>query len=93
MQETLGGNQLDLIQAVCGLIGEVRPEGADNPKGLKAKRGSAHSEEGVKEPPAEGRASLHGGVSAAVLAPAPQPSPPTLLAFQSSFPEKAGIRH
>lgn len=50
MQEKLDENQLNLIQKVCELIGEVRTEGIDNMKSLK-KWGSARPDEEMKENP------------------------------------------
>ncbi|XP_021793712.2 coiled-coil domain-containing protein 162 isoform X5 [Papio anubis] len=53
MKEKLDENQLNLIQKVCELIGEVRTEGIDNMKDLKKKWGSASPDEGMKENPAK----------------------------------------
>lgn len=55
MQEKLDENQINLIQKVCELIGEVRTEGIDNLKDLKEKWGSARPNEGMKENPAKVR--------------------------------------
>ncbi|XP_033090719.1 coiled-coil domain-containing protein 162 isoform X3 [Trachypithecus francoisi] len=52
-EEKLDENQLNLIQKVCELIGEVRTEGIDNMKDLKKKWGSASPDEGMKENPAK----------------------------------------
>ncbi|KAI4567302.1 hypothetical protein MJG53_008880 [Ovis ammon polii x Ovis aries] len=52
-QEKLDENQLNLIQKVCELIGEVRTEGIDNMKSLKKKWGSARPDEEMKENPAK----------------------------------------
>ncbi|XP_077018695.1 uncharacterized protein LOC143685039 isoform X2 [Tamandua tetradactyla] len=49
IKEKLDENQLNLIQKVCELIGEVRREGVDNMKDLKKKWGSARPDEGMKE--------------------------------------------
>ncbi|XP_065767757.1 coiled-coil domain-containing protein 162-like [Muntiacus reevesi] len=51
--EKLDENQLNLIQKVCELIGEVRTEGIDNMKSLKKKWGSARPDEEMKENPAK----------------------------------------
>ncbi|KAB1275600.1 Coiled-coil domain-containing protein 162 [Camelus dromedarius] len=53
IKEKLDENQLNLIQKVCELIGEVRTEGIDNMKDLKKKWGSARPEEEMKENAAE----------------------------------------
>ncbi|XP_033090718.1 coiled-coil domain-containing protein 162 isoform X2 [Trachypithecus francoisi] len=53
IKEKLDENQLNLIQKVCELIGEVRTEGIDNMKDLKKKWGSASPDEGMKENPAK----------------------------------------
>ncbi|XP_055391214.1 coiled-coil domain-containing protein 162-like [Bubalus kerabau] len=52
IKEKLDENQLNLIQKVCELIGEVRTEGIDNMKSLK-KWGSARPDEEMKENPAK----------------------------------------
>uniref|UniRef100_A0A452VNR9 Coiled-coil domain-containing protein 162-like n=1 Tax=Ursus maritimus TaxID=29073 RepID=A0A452VNR9_URSMA len=49
IKEKLDENQINLIQNVCELIGEVRTEGIDNLKELKKKWGSARPDEGMKE--------------------------------------------
>ncbi|XP_059257148.1 uncharacterized protein LOC132018346 [Mustela nigripes] len=49
IKEKLDENQINLIQKVCELIGEVRTEGIDNLKGLKEKWGSARPDQGMKE--------------------------------------------
>ncbi|XP_051031282.1 uncharacterized protein LOC127215027 [Phodopus roborovskii] len=49
IKETLDENQLNLIQKVCELIGEVRAEGIANTKQLKTTWGSARPEEGTEE--------------------------------------------
>ncbi|XP_077636153.1 coiled-coil domain-containing protein 162-like [Crocuta crocuta] len=49
IKEKLDENQINLIQKVCELIGEVRTEGIDNMKDLKKKWGSARPDEGMKE--------------------------------------------
>uniref|UniRef100_G1SQ56 Coiled-coil domain containing 162 n=1 Tax=Oryctolagus cuniculus TaxID=9986 RepID=G1SQ56_RABIT len=49
IKEKLDENQLNLIQRVYQLIGEVRTEGIATMKALKKKWGSAGSEEGMKE--------------------------------------------
>uniref|UniRef100_A0A8C0MYE2 Coiled-coil domain containing 162 n=1 Tax=Canis lupus familiaris TaxID=9615 RepID=A0A8C0MYE2_CANLF len=46
-------NQINLIQKVYELIGEVRTEGIDNLRSLKKKWGSARPDEGTKENPAK----------------------------------------
>ncbi|XP_017908579.1 PREDICTED: coiled-coil domain-containing protein 162 isoform X6 [Capra hircus] len=53
IKEKLDENQLNLIQKVCELIGEVRTEGIDNMKSLKKKWGSARPDEEMKENPAK----------------------------------------
>ncbi|XP_057593721.1 coiled-coil domain-containing protein 162-like [Hippopotamus amphibius kiboko] len=53
IKEKLDENQLNLIQKVCELIGEVRAEGIDNMKGLKKKWGSARPDEDVRDDPAK----------------------------------------
>ncbi|EHB08357.1 hypothetical protein GW7_10686, partial [Heterocephalus glaber] len=53
MKEKLDENQLNLIQNVRELIGEVRTEGIANMKALKKKWGSARPDEGLKENPAK----------------------------------------
>uniref|UniRef100_A0ABI7VWZ2 Coiled-coil domain-containing protein 162-like n=1 Tax=Felis catus TaxID=9685 RepID=A0ABI7VWZ2_FELCA len=53
IKEKLDENQMNLIQKVCELIGEVRTEGIDNMKALKKKWGSARPDEGMKENPAK----------------------------------------
>ncbi|XP_068841042.1 coiled-coil domain-containing protein 162-like [Capricornis sumatraensis] len=53
IKEKLDENQLNLIQKVCELIGEVRTEGTDNMKSLKKKWGSARPDEEMKENPAK----------------------------------------
>ncbi|XP_004406785.1 PREDICTED: coiled-coil domain-containing protein 162-like [Odobenus rosmarus divergens] len=53
IKEKLDEHQINLIQKVCELIGEVRTEGIDNLKGLKTKWGSARPDEGKKENPAK----------------------------------------
>lgn len=53
MQEKLEENQLNLIQKVCELVGEVRTEGIDNMKNLKKKWGSARPDEEMQESPAK----------------------------------------
>uniref|UniRef100_A0A2K6KLH8 Coiled-coil domain containing 162 n=1 Tax=Rhinopithecus bieti TaxID=61621 RepID=A0A2K6KLH8_RHIBE len=53
IKEKLDENQLNLIQKVCELIGEVRTEGIDNMKDLKKKWGSASPDEGMEENPAK----------------------------------------
>lgn len=55
MQEKLDENQINLIQKVYELIGEVRTEGIDNLRSLKKKWGSARPDEGTKENPAKVR--------------------------------------
>uniref|UniRef100_A0A8C6RZ87 Coiled-coil domain containing 162 n=1 Tax=Nannospalax galili TaxID=1026970 RepID=A0A8C6RZ87_NANGA len=49
IKEKLDENQLNLIQKVCELIGEVRAEGIANLKELKKTWGSARPDEGTKE--------------------------------------------
>ncbi|XP_062043222.1 uncharacterized protein LOC133756617 [Lepus europaeus] len=49
IKEKLDENQLNLIQSVYELIGEVRTEGIATMKALKKKWGSAGSDEGMKE--------------------------------------------
>ncbi|XP_070651600.1 uncharacterized protein [Bos indicus] len=53
IKEKLDENQLNLIQKVCELFGEVRTEGIDNMKSLKKKWGSARPDEEMKENPAK----------------------------------------
>uniref|UniRef100_A0A8C3W6D5 Coiled-coil domain-containing protein 162 n=1 Tax=Catagonus wagneri TaxID=51154 RepID=A0A8C3W6D5_9CETA len=53
IKEKLDENQLNLIQKVCELIGEVRTEGIDNVKNLKKKWGSARPDAEMKESPAK----------------------------------------
>ncbi|KAM6181754.1 uncharacterized protein O8D03_000195 [Erethizon dorsatum] len=53
IKEKLDENQLNLIQNVRELIGEVRTEGIASMKELKKKWGSASPDKGLKENPAE----------------------------------------
>ncbi|CAD7678215.1 unnamed protein product [Nyctereutes procyonoides] len=53
IKEKLDENQINLIQKVYELIGEVRTEGIDNLRSLKKKWGSARPDEGTKENPAK----------------------------------------
>ncbi|XP_020946494.1 putative uncharacterized protein C6orf183 homolog isoform X8 [Sus scrofa] len=53
IKEKLEENQLNLIQKVCELVGEVRTEGIDNMKNLKKKWGSARPDEEMQESPAK----------------------------------------
>uniref|UniRef100_A0A8C0YW20 Coiled-coil domain containing 162 n=1 Tax=Canis lupus familiaris TaxID=9615 RepID=A0A8C0YW20_CANLF len=49
IKEKLDENQINLIQKVYELIGEVRTEGIDNLRSLKKKWGSARPDEGTKK--------------------------------------------